>query len=216
MIHSNRRAFLGTAAAALTAGRLSFSASDKRPLRMGLIGCGWYGMIDLKAAFQAGGVEFIALCDVDSEHLESAAKETAPLQGGRTPQTFKNYQDLLETPGLEAVIIATPPHWHALPFLASLAKGLDIYCEKPLCLTVREAQAMVRAMRRYGRVFQTGSQQRSDARFRLACELVRNGRIGKVTKVEARLRRVVAAARGLEASERSRARADHQRTRWWN
>ncbi len=187
MIHSNRRAFLGTAAAALTAGRLSFSASDKRPLRMGLIGCGWYGMIDLKAAFQAGGVEFIALCDVDSEHLESAAKETAPLQGGRTPQTFKNYQDLLETPGLEAVIIATPPHWHALPFLASLAKGLDIYCEKPLAYDIREGRAMVNAAKKSGRIIQIGFQRRQSLAIREARDYIRSGKAGKIVQADAQI-----------------------------
>jgi myo-inositol 2-dehydrogenase / D-chiro-inositol 1-dehydrogenase len=84
--------------------------------------------------------------------------------------------------------IGTVDHWHALTAIAATKHGCDVYCEKPLCLTIEEGKAMVKAARKYDRVFQTGSQQRSDARYRLACELVRNGRIGKVHTVEARIR----------------------------
>ncbi len=88
---------------------------------------------------------------------------------------------------LDAVTIGTVDHWHALTSIAAMKAGCDVYCEKPLSLTIEEGKAMVKAARKYDRVFQTGSQQRSDARYRLACELVRNGRIGKVHTVEARI-----------------------------
>ena len=104
-------------------------------------------MSDIRAAFKAGGVEVIALCDVDSKHLDDSADEVEKLQGSR-PKTFKHYQELLETPGLSAVIIATPPQWHALPFLAAIEKNLDIYCEKPLAYDIREGRAMVDAAKK--------------------------------------------------------------------
>ena len=100
----NRRTFLGAAAVSSAAlgnlvTRAANAAADTPKLKLGLIGCGWYGMVDVKAAFKAGGVEVVALCDVDSEHLTQSTDEVAKLQGQR-PQTFKLYADLLQTPGL--------------------------------------------------------------------------------------------------------------------
>src|SRR5512133_2739941 len=139
----NRREFVGTAAGVLAMNSVlhpsSAGEAARAPIKLGLIGCGWYGMVDVKAAFKAGGVEVLALCDVDSRHLADSAAEIEKLQGSR-PKTFKQYEELLETPGLNAVILATPPHWHALPFLAAVAKNLDVYCEKPLAYDVREAR----------------------------------------------------------------------------
>ena len=123
----NRRSFLGTAAVGTAAlgtviTRAAENAEGKK-LKVGVIGCGWYGMVDAKAALKVGGVEVIALCDVDSEHLAKSADEIEKLQGKR-PQTFKLYEELLKAPGLEAVIIATPPHWHALQFIAACEKAV--------------------------------------------------------------------------------------------
>ena len=129
----NRRKFIGTTVAgtvAMTTMLHGASNTGKPKLKTGLIGCGWYGMVDVKAAFKVGGVEIVALCDIDSEHLKNSADEVEKMQGSR-PRTFKSYKELLDTPGLEAVIIASPPHWHALMFIAALEKGLDVYCEKP-------------------------------------------------------------------------------------
>lgn len=159
----NRRTFLGAAAVSSAAlgnlvTRAANAATDTPKLKLGLIGCGWYGMVDVKAAFKAGGVEVVALCDVDSEHLTQSADEVAKLQGQR-PQTFKLYADLLQTPGLQAVIIATPPHWHALQFIAAVERGLDVYCEKPLAYEVREGRAMIAAAQKSGRIVQLGFQR---------------------------------------------------------
>jgi len=143
----NRRKFIGTTVAgtvAMTTMLRGASNTEKPKLKTGLIGCGWYGMVDVKAAFKVGGVEIVAVCDIDSEHLNKSADEIEKIQGSR-PRTFKSYNKLLDTPELEAVIIASPPHWHALMFIAALEKGLDVYCEKPLAYDINEGKAMVAA-----------------------------------------------------------------------
>ena len=96
---------------------------------------------------------------------------------------YNEFERLLARDDIDAVLIAVPDHWHAIVAIAACKDGKDVYCEKPLSLTIREAEEMVRVARRYGTVFQTGSQQRSESNFRYACELVRNGRIGKLQKV---------------------------------
>jgi len=96
---------------------------------------------------------------------------------------YNDFRDVAARTDIDAVVVAVPDHWHALVAIAMVESGKDVYCEKPLALTIRQARAMARAVRRYGRVFQTGSQQRSGGEFRKACELVRNGRIGKVVSV---------------------------------
>jgi predicted dehydrogenase len=128
------------------------------------------------------GVRYIAVCDVDKRHRDKAAK----MVGGDCV-SYEDYRELLDRKDIDAVTIAVPDQWHALIAIEAMKKGKDIYGEKPLALTISEGQAMVKAARKYERVFQTGSQQRSDARFRLACELVRNGRIGKIGRIETRI-----------------------------
>ena len=177
---TNRRQFLSTTAAAIAAVP---SVAQNRKIRIGLIGCGWYGMIDVKAAFKAGGVEVIALCDVDTEHLEESAIEVEKLQGAR-PRTFADYRELLNVQGLQAVIIATPPHWHALQFIAACEKGLDVYCEKPLAYDVREGRAMVEAARKAGNIVQVGFQRRQNANLKAAGEYVRAGNAGRILQVD--------------------------------
>jgi predicted dehydrogenase len=161
-------------------------AEPDAKLKLGLIGCGWYGMVDLKAALKVGGVEVVALCDVDSEHLDSSAAEVEKLQG-RRPRTFKLYEDLLQTPGLEAVIIATPPHWHALQLIAALERGLDVYCEKPLSYDLREGRAMVDAVNKSRRIVQIGFQRRQSAAFRAVREHIQAGNAGRIVCAEANI-----------------------------
>jgi len=185
----NRRKFIEAA----TAGTFAMnsllhraSAAERPKLKLGLIGCGSYGMSDTRAAFKAGGVEMIALCDVDSQHLAQSAADIEKLQGSQ-PQTFKHYQELLTTPGLNAVIIATPPHWHALPFLAAVEKNLDIYCEKPLAYDIREAQAMVAAAKKKDIVVQIGFQRRQSPALRQARDYLQQGNLGRVVQVDAQI-----------------------------
>jgi len=186
----NRRKFIGTTVAGTVAMtnmlRGASNNTGKPKLKTGLIGCGWYGMVDVKAAFKVGGVEIVALCDVDSEHLNNSADEIEKLQGSR-PKTFKSYEELLEIPGLEAVIIATPPHWHALMFIAALEKGLDIYCEKPLSYDINEGKAMVAAAKKSGRIVQIGFQRRKSKAIQQARQYIQEGNIGKIIQAEAQI-----------------------------
>jgi predicted dehydrogenase len=189
-ININRRRFMGTAAAgalampAIVSRAAATQTAEK--LKIGLIGCGWYGMVDLKAAFKAGGIECIALCDVDSEHLNKSADTVNELQGAR-PKTFKDYRQLLQISGLEAVIIATPPQWHALPFLAALDKGLDIYCEKPVAYDIREGQVMVQAAKKSKQIVQIGFQRRMNQSLYDTREYILQGNIGRVVQVDAQI-----------------------------
>ncbi len=100
---------------------------------------------------------------------------------------YHDFRELVTNPNLNAVVVGTVNHWHAMTSIAAMKAGLDVYCEKPLALTIAEGQAMVKAARKYDRIFQTGNMQRSDSTYRLACELVRNGRFGKIHTVEARI-----------------------------
>lgn len=187
----NRRAFLGTAAVGGVAlanlvGQAAETSPEDKKLKLGLIGCGWYGMVDAKAALKAGDVEVVALCDVDSEHLAKSADEIEKLQG-RRPQTFKLYEDLVKQSGMEAVIIATPPHWHALQFIAACEKGLDIYCEKPLAYDIREGRAMVEAAKKSGRIVQIGFQRRHAAAIEQTRQYIQQGNAGRIVCAEAQI-----------------------------
>jgi len=180
-----RRVFLGTLAAGTAAlGRPGVAAPD--PLRVGLIGCGWYGGVILDAAHKAGDVEVVALCDVDSEHLAKMAEKVAGRQAS-PPRTYADWKALLDHDRLQAVVIATPPHWHALPFIEACRRGLDIYCEKPLSYDVREGQAMVEAARASGRVIQIGFQRRHSEAVRQAGRYIADGGPGRIVTVAAQI-----------------------------
>ena len=188
-----RRNFIKSASIGSAALVTAFSIpafSQERKLKIGLIGAGWYGMVIATAALKIGGVEVIAVCDVDTEHLNSSADELAKLQGTR-PKTYKHYQELLDIKGLEAVFIGTPPHWHALQFIAACAKGLDIYCEKPLAYDILEGLAMVNAAQKAGNVVQIGFQRRQSNAFKKAKELIEDGTIGNVHQITAQIHYVV-------------------------
>jgi len=184
-----RRKFLemtSLGAAALTSSVYFPGLHEDRKLKIGLIGAGWYGMVDITAALKSGGVEVIGICDVDSEHLKSSADEISKLQG-TIPKTFKYYPDLLDMNGLEAVFIGTIPHWHALQFIAACSKGLDIYCEKPLSYDVMEGIAMVNAWKKAGNIVQVGFQRRQAESYKKAKNLVEEGKIGEVRQVTAQI-----------------------------
>ena len=184
-----RRKFLKVTSIGSTAFASSFyipSVFQNRKIRIGLIGSGWYGMVITKAALKNGGVEFIGICDVDSDHLKNSADELEKLQGTR-PKTFKYYHDLLDMKGLDAVFIGTIPHWHALQFIAACEKGLDIYCEKPLSYDVMEGMAMVNAAKKAGNIVQIGFQRRQSKAFQKAREIIESGRIGTVHQIIAQI-----------------------------
>src|SRR5438132_1649354 len=129
------------------------------------------------------GVQMIAVCDVDAHNKRFAADVVNRRNGNTDCRQFEDYRELLRNRDIQAVTIGTPDHWHALVAIAAMRAGKDVYCEKPLTLTLDEGKALVRTAQQTNRILQTGSQQRSDARFRLACELVRNNRIGTVRRV---------------------------------
>lgn len=181
MAHPNRRQFIGALGAPLL-----YGAAGAQNIRIGVIGCGWYGGVDANNALTAGGVEIAAICDADSDHLRSFAGEMERKQGSR-PKTFKDYRELFETPGLQAVIIATPPHWHALPFLASCRKGLHIYEEKPLAYDIREGRAMVDAAKHNTGIVQIGFQRRQSEAFQQVAQFIREGHAGKIVQADVQI-----------------------------
>ncbi len=128
-------------------------------------------------------VDIAAVCDVDRNRASEAARDCMT-RTGRRVAVYKDFRKLIDRKDIDAVFVVTPDHWHALIGIAAMEAGKDVYCEKPLTLTIEEGRAMVAAARRYGTVFQTGSQQRSDGTFRKACELVRNGKIGKIKRID--------------------------------
>ncbi len=155
---------------------------------LGFIGCGKQSQHLLRAFLRERGTQVVSLCDVDRLKLERDLKIATDYYnehpgGSRGIQTTGDYREVLARDDIDAVIISTPDHWHGLNVIDSAEAGKDIYCEKPLAHNIAEGKAMVRAVRRHNRVFQTGSMQRSDSKFRHACELVRNGYIGKVKHV---------------------------------
>ncbi len=195
MTRTDRRTFLGASAAvagAVASGAVAFKAGtsaaqqSERKLRMGVIGVGGYGMADAYAALKVGGAEIVAVCDVDSEHLDKAAAGLEKAQGAK-PKTFKSYQDLLASESLDAVIIATPPQWHALQLIDALEAGKDVYCEKPVSYDVREGEAMVAAVEKSDRIVQVGFQRRQSVAMRQAAEFVNAGHVGELIQVDAQI-----------------------------
>jgi predicted dehydrogenase len=159
-------------------------------LTLGFIGVGTMNRGHLGHFLGTGDVQVVAVCDVDTNRREDARKTVEKRYADKQKSgaykgcaAYNDFRELLARKDIDAVVIATPDHWHAIPVIEACKAGMDIYCEKPLSLTIREAKAMRDAVRKYARVFQTGSQQRSSKEFRLACELVRSGRIGKLKTV---------------------------------
>lgn len=193
LFHINRRRFLKTTAAITAATGVpgwfleleQAQAAQPKPLGandrpgIGLVGCGGQGRGDCAGAANFGDV--IAVCDVDDSHAEAAAKQFT--KDGKVPHKYTDFRKLMERNDVHAVITGTPDHWHTLVNLLAVKAGKDVYTEKPLTLTIDEGKRLVKAVRKSQRILQVGSQQRSDRNFRLACELVRNGRLGKLQHI---------------------------------
>jgi len=151
---------------------------------MGAIGVGSQGTGDMQGFLGKPEVQMVAICDIDKGHRDNAKKIVDDRYGNKDCTAYHDFRELIGRGDLDAVQLAVPDHWHAIPAIAAARAGLDIHGQKPIARSIREGRAMCDAVHRYGRVWQTGSQQRSDYNFRRACELVRNGRIGKILKVE--------------------------------
>lgn len=165
-------------------------AAPSDRITIGVIGVGTQGRGLMGGFLGMKDVQVLAVCDVDTNRREFARKMVderyaAQVKSGEYKgcAAYNDFRDLLARKDIDAVVIATPDHWHAIPVLEACKAGKDIYCEKPLSLTIHEARLMIEAVRKYNRVFQTGSQQRSSREFWVACGLVRAGRIGQLKEV---------------------------------
>jgi len=145
-----------------------------------LVGCGGMGRGDANNASRFGDI--VAVCDVDARHAAAAAKQFT--KDGRTPAVCTDFRQVMQRKDVQVIVQGTPDHWHTLVNMAAARAKKDVYGEKPLTLTIDEGKRLVQAVRENGVVLQTGTQQRSERKFRLACDLVRNGRIGKLTQVD--------------------------------
>jgi predicted dehydrogenase len=162
-----------------TLGKAGATAPGNR-ITMGFIGTGGRGRFNMAAFMAEPDVQILAVCDVDARHRKKA-RDTANLS---SKSSCSDFRDLLARDDIDTVVISTPDHWHVPIAIAAVKSGKDVFCEKPLTLTIAEGRALSDAVRNYHRVFQTGSQQRSEAGFRFACELVRTGRIGKLNIIK--------------------------------
>jgi len=186
---ASRRRFLqvsGAALAATVANPYVFTADAEdaaRPaskndrLRLAAIGMRYQGSVITEKALEYG--DLLAVCDVDRQVAEKARD-----QFGGKAEICEDYRKLLDRNDIDAVLIGTPDHWHAAMLIAACRAGRDVYCEKPLTLTVAEGQRIAEVVRDTGRIVQVGTWQRSDRRYRLAVEMIRQGRIGRVRRVQ--------------------------------
>lgn len=189
-----RRSFLQRAATAslplvLPSGLRAAATRPSGRFGIGFIGLGQRGQNLLRSFLASEELQVVAVCDVDTTRREIARQKVEGYYrvhlGQNSPcATYDDFRELIARKDIDAVCIATPDHWHTIPLLAALAAGKDAYCEKPLTHTIHESIAILDAMKSGERVMQTGSMQRSMKEFRIACELVLNGTIGKVERVE--------------------------------
>ncbi len=200
MAHSNnqnkiltRRAFLTKAAASSVAipfivsasalGKAAVPPASER-IVMAAIGVGGMGTGDTRALLNDSRIQYVAVCDVQTSYRKHAQKMVNDHYGNKDCTDYNDFREILARKDIDAVNIATPDHWHAVVSTRAAAAGKDVYCQKPLSLTIDQGKKMVKAVKRYGVIFQTGTQQRSDGTFHRACELVRNGRVGKIQEIE--------------------------------
>ena len=187
----DRRKFFQASAAvaglSAAAARDSWAAAAEGPAkRVGLIGTGWYGKIDLLRLIQVAPVDVVSLCDVDSQMLTEAADIVAGRQvSGKRPRLYADYRKMLAEKDLDIVLIGTPDHWHALPMIEAVKSGADVYVQKPTGVDVIESQAMLAAARKYQRVVQVGTQRRSTPHLIEARErVVKAGLLGNIGHAE--------------------------------
>jgi predicted dehydrogenase len=178
-------------AAGLTAGAgaifgapaIAGAGSANEKIRIGLIGAGSRGNQLLGTFMNEADVEIVAIADVDDHHAQETAERVKKAKGN-APETARDYRPMLDRKDLDAVVIATPDHWHALPAIQAVLAGKDVYVEKPVAHNVAEGQAMLRAARKTNKIMAVGTQQRSSAHFQKAVEIVRSGKLGKIFWVQ--------------------------------
>jgi predicted dehydrogenase len=183
----NRRQFLGAGAAGLALSQAAEALfADGKPPRVGLIGCGWYGKVDLLRLIQVAPVEVVSLCDVDKKMLAGAADIVAERQKSKKkPRTYADYREMLKEKDLDIVLVGTPDHWHALPMIAAVEAGADVWVQKPISVDVSEGRAMLAAARKHNRVVQVGTQRRSTPHLIEARDrVIKEGKLGKISSVE--------------------------------
>ena len=171
---------LASMPAAYSTAKPFVSANDK--IRVGLIGCKGMGWSNLSSFHKIPEVDLVALCDVDSNVLNDRAGQFETMTG-KKPHLYKDFRKLLENKDIDAVIIATPDHWHCLPTVQACEAGKDVYVEKPLANTIQECQIMVAAGRKYNRVVQVGQWQRSGSHWQDAVNFVQSGKLGNIRTV---------------------------------
>jgi len=172
----------GPMACTVLANRDAIPPSEK--ITLGCIGVGGMGTANMKVFLGLPDCRVVAVCDT-YEDRRQRAKESVDAQYGDTScKTYSDYRELIARPDIDAVMIAPQDHWHALVATAAAKAGKDMYCEKPLGVSIEQGQRIRDAVRQAKRVFQTGTWQRSDRKFQHACELARNGYLGKIHKVQ--------------------------------
>ncbi|MBI1387158.1 MAG: gfo/Idh/MocA family oxidoreductase [bacterium] len=184
--NSNRRAFLKTSSLASVSflfipssvlGRVKNIAANDR-INVGCIGIGPQGTGDMRGFLRNPGCQVVALCDLKSNNLEEKQSQVNDFYGSSDCMAYHDFRDLTAREDIDACLVATCDHWHVLTSLSAVRSGKDVYMEKPMGLTLEEDQAMRSAVLQNNRVFQFGTQQRSDSNFRKACEIARTGLIG--------------------------------------
>ena len=192
-MNSSRRNFLtkigGGTAAALAAptvlnaqNRSKLAPSDQ--VNIAVVGVRDIGWANLRSHLQIPGVNCVALCDVDQRELDKRVSDVEKMAGNR-PETYTDFRKLYERPDLDAVILGTPDHWHAIQSIQACEAGLDVYVEKPLANSIEECQVMADAVKKHNRIVQVGQQQRSSDHWQPAMKLIRDGKIGRVNFVRA-------------------------------
>ncbi len=160
------------------------SVAPSNRIVMGCVGVGGRGTGVMQSLLATGEVKVICICDVDADRRAKVKDLLANKYESPDCAAYSDFREVVARDDIDAVSIATPDHWHTIPTVAAAKAGKAVYCEKPLALTIDQGRKMVDTVHRYGTVFQTGTQHRSEERFRRACELVRNGRLGKLHTVE--------------------------------
>ena len=150
---------------------------------MGAIGVGGRGSSDMRAMMGSSNVRMVAVCDVEKSHRDRAKASVDGRYKNKDCRAYNDFREITRRGDIDAVVVGTPDHWHVLPAIDAAKHGMDSFVEKPLTLTIRGGRALADMVSRYGRILQTGSQQRSAGEFRKACELVRNGYIGELKEV---------------------------------